>query len=200
MSVGVVALIVINLVITVASPGISWQCHVGGLVTGALVALAYVYASRQHRNLVQAGVTGAFVALFAVLIWWRTTELFAQFGRRSVSVECAAADRVSRPHLRAAIQRFRWAFPVGVGLVGAGHQDLGQGPLRRRRTAGQCSSLAGCAGSRLTPAGKPAGPRSAAGQLLTRSAQLRVAATCFEIAAPRLRAARGQLPFAACSP
>ena len=77
----VVALIGINLVFTFAAPGISWQGHVGGLVTGALVALGYVYAPREHRNLVQAAVTGAFVALFAVLIWWRTTELLAEFGR-----------------------------------------------------------------------------------------------------------------------
>lgn len=77
----VVALIVLNLVFTLAVPGISWQGHVGGLVTGALVALGYVYAPRQHRNLVQAAVTGALVVLFAVLIWWRTTQLLAEFGR-----------------------------------------------------------------------------------------------------------------------
>jgi membrane associated rhomboid family serine protease len=77
----VVALIAINLVFTLAAPGISWQGHVGGLVTGTLVALGYVYAPREHRNLVQAGVTAAFVALFALLIWWRTTELLAAFGR-----------------------------------------------------------------------------------------------------------------------
>lgn len=77
----VVALIAINLVFTLAAPGISWQGHVGGLVTGTLVALGYVYAPREHRALVQAGVTAAFVALFALLIWWRTTELLAAFGR-----------------------------------------------------------------------------------------------------------------------
>ena len=75
----VVALIAINLVITFAIPGISWQGHVGGLVTGALVALAYVYAPRERRNLIQAGVTIAAVVLFAVLIWWRTNDLLLQF-------------------------------------------------------------------------------------------------------------------------
>jgi membrane associated rhomboid family serine protease len=77
----VVALIVINLVFTLTAPGISWQGHVGGLITGALVVLGYVYAPREHRNLVQAGLTAAFVAVFALLIWWRTTELLAEFGR-----------------------------------------------------------------------------------------------------------------------
>jgi hypothetical protein len=38
---------------------------------------------------VQAGVTGAFVALFAVLIWWRTTELSRSSASLSVLVECA---------------------------------------------------------------------------------------------------------------
>ena len=83
----VVALIVINLVFTfvvpaVSSQSISWQGHVGGLVTGALVAAAYVYAPRDRRNLIQAGVTVAVVVLFAVLIWWRTTDLLGEFGRQ----------------------------------------------------------------------------------------------------------------------
>ena len=76
----VVALIAINLVITFAIPGISWQGHIGGLVTGALIALAYVYAPRERRNLIQAGVTVAAVALFAALVWWRTSDLLAPVG------------------------------------------------------------------------------------------------------------------------
>jgi membrane associated rhomboid family serine protease len=71
----VAALIAINLVLTFTVPGISWQGHLGGLVTGALVALGYVYAPRDRRNLVQAAVTVTSVVLFTVLIWWRTTEL-----------------------------------------------------------------------------------------------------------------------------
>jgi membrane associated rhomboid family serine protease len=85
----VAALIGINLVFTfvapaVSSQSISWQGHVGGLVTGTLVATAYMYAPRERRDLIQAGVTGAFVVLFAVLIWWRTNELLAEFGRHLV--------------------------------------------------------------------------------------------------------------------
>ena len=76
----VVALIAINLVITFVIPGISWQGHVGGLITGALIAAAYAYAPRERRNLVQAGVTVAVVVLFTVLIWWRTNDLLVQFG------------------------------------------------------------------------------------------------------------------------
>jgi membrane associated rhomboid family serine protease len=76
----VVVVIVINLAFTFVSRGISWQGHVGGLVTGALVAAAYVYAPREHRNAIQAAVTVFALGLFAALIWWRTgvlaTELY----------------------------------------------------------------------------------------------------------------------------
>jgi membrane associated rhomboid family serine protease len=81
----VVGLIAINLAFTFVIPlisaqNISWQGHIGGLVTGAGVAAAYVYAPRRRRNLFQLGVTVAVVALFGLLIWWRTNELLAQFG------------------------------------------------------------------------------------------------------------------------
>ena len=68
-------MIVINLVITFTVPSISWQGHLGGLVTGGLIAFAYAYAPREHRNLVQAGATVGIVALFIALVWWRTSDL-----------------------------------------------------------------------------------------------------------------------------
>ncbi len=76
----VVTLIVINLVLTFSVPGISWQGHLGGLLTGGVVAGAYVYAPRAHRNLVQGGVTVGVLALFAILVAWRTSQLVARFG------------------------------------------------------------------------------------------------------------------------
>lgn len=76
----VAVVIVINLVFSFSIPNISWQGHVGGLLTGALVALAYVYAPRGHRDLVQTGVTLALLMLFAGLAWWRTTELLNYLG------------------------------------------------------------------------------------------------------------------------
>ncbi|BDB39860.1 rhomboid family intramembrane serine protease [Mycobacterium kiyosense] len=79
----VVAVIVINLAFTfvvplISSQQISWQGHLGGLVTGGLIAAAYVYAPRHRRDLIQASVTVFALAVFAVLIWWRTGELFTQ--------------------------------------------------------------------------------------------------------------------------
>ncbi len=80
----VVAVIVINLVFTFVIPAISsqlisWQAHAGGLVTGGLVAAAYVYPPRERRDLIQAAVTIIVLAVFAVLIWWRTAHLLAEF-------------------------------------------------------------------------------------------------------------------------
>ena len=77
---GVVMLIVINLAITFTIPGVSWQGHLGGLVTGGFIAAAYMYAPRAQRNLVQAGATIVVVALCAGLIVWRTAVLADQFG------------------------------------------------------------------------------------------------------------------------
>jgi membrane associated rhomboid family serine protease len=79
----VVAVIVVNLVFTFVAPAvssqrISWQGHVGGLVTGALVAAAYVYAPRERRNLIQSTVTGVALGVFAALIYWRTGVLAAE--------------------------------------------------------------------------------------------------------------------------
>ncbi|KUH85859.1 MULTISPECIES: rhomboid family intramembrane serine protease [unclassified Mycobacterium] len=81
----VVALIAINLAFTfviplVSSQNISWQGHIGGLVTGAVIATAYAYAPRGSRNLVQAGATAATLVVFALLVWWRTAVLLAPFG------------------------------------------------------------------------------------------------------------------------
>lgn len=47
---GLVALIGLNLVISFTLPNISWQAHIGGLVTGALVALALLPTLRARRR------------------------------------------------------------------------------------------------------------------------------------------------------
>jgi membrane associated rhomboid family serine protease len=83
----VFGLIAINLVITfvlplISSQNISWQGHIGGLVTGSVIAAAYAYAPHIRRTLFQLGATVAVMVLFAVLIWWRTNDLLALFGLR----------------------------------------------------------------------------------------------------------------------
>jgi membrane associated rhomboid family serine protease len=47
---GLAVLIGLNLVISFAVPNISWQAHIGGLVTGALVALALRPTLRPKRR------------------------------------------------------------------------------------------------------------------------------------------------------
>lgn len=81
----VMVIIGLNLVFTFVYPlfssqNISWQGHIGGLLTGAAVAAAFAYAPRQNRNLVQAGATVAVLVLLVAGIWWRTADLRALFG------------------------------------------------------------------------------------------------------------------------
>ena len=81
----VVGLIAINLAFTFVIPlmggqNISWQGHIGGLVTGAVVAAAYAYAPRERRTLFQVSLSVAILVVFVLLIWWRTTQLLAMFG------------------------------------------------------------------------------------------------------------------------
>lgn len=70
-----VGLVVVNLVLTFSIPGISWQGHIGGLITGALVGAAYVYPPRASRTAVQAAVTIGLLVVFAALIMMRTAQL-----------------------------------------------------------------------------------------------------------------------------
>jgi membrane associated rhomboid family serine protease len=81
----VLAIIGLNLAFTFLIPlftsqNISWQGHIGGLVTGAVVAAAFVYAPRKQRNLVQAGAAAGLLVLFVVLVVWRTAELRTMLG------------------------------------------------------------------------------------------------------------------------
>ncbi|TPG35213.1 rhomboid family intramembrane serine protease [Mycolicibacterium hodleri] len=76
----IAGLIVINLVITFVVPSISWQGHVGGLLTGAAMGGVYAYAPRANRMLIQTGFSLALLAVFVALVWWRTTSLLAGAG------------------------------------------------------------------------------------------------------------------------
>jgi membrane associated rhomboid family serine protease len=67
--------IVLNLVLTFTVGGISWEGHVGGLVGGAVLGAAMVYAPRERRAVVQWTVTGLVLATSVVLIAVRTLAL-----------------------------------------------------------------------------------------------------------------------------
>ncbi|MEW2132732.1 rhomboid family intramembrane serine protease [Streptomyces sp. NPDC005435] len=48
----------------------SWEAHLGGLLTGGLVTLAYAYAPRdKRRTLIQTGACAALVVALLVLAW-----------------------------------------------------------------------------------------------------------------------------------
>ncbi|MFD6447538.1 rhomboid family intramembrane serine protease [Promicromonospora sp. NPDC060204] len=67
----VLVLIAINGVIGFFVPNISWQAHLGGLVTGALVATAYAYAPKERRALVAWVVPVVGIAVLTALAVWR---------------------------------------------------------------------------------------------------------------------------------
>jgi len=76
----VLILLAINIVIGFVAPNIDWRAHLGGLVTGALVAAIMVLPKRDHRKLVQIlGMTSLGVALFLVAAW-RTSDLVEVYG------------------------------------------------------------------------------------------------------------------------
>ena len=73
---GIVVLIAINLALSFFLHNIiAWQDHIGGLLTGALLTAAYVYAPRKHRAVIQVAATVAVVALIAIAIVARNGQL-----------------------------------------------------------------------------------------------------------------------------
>lgn len=72
---GIITLIVANLVFSFLWPGIAWQDHIGGLVTGAVLTAAYGYAPRKYQVPVQIAATVAVAALLAVAVIIRTGQL-----------------------------------------------------------------------------------------------------------------------------
>ncbi|MFC8594514.1 rhomboid family intramembrane serine protease [Streptomyces atroolivaceus] len=72
----VIALLVVNLIFTFNPWGaIAWQAHVGGLVAGALIAIAMVHAPRERRNAVQYGACALVLVVVVVAVLVRTAAL-----------------------------------------------------------------------------------------------------------------------------
>lgn len=73
---GIIALIVINIVIGFI-PGwnINWRAHIGGLIAGAVVTAAMVYAPQRQRLAWSIGASVAVVALCIAAVVVRTNQL-----------------------------------------------------------------------------------------------------------------------------
>lgn len=72
-SIGLV--IVVNLVLTFLISGISWQGHIGGLLTGGALAAAWAYPPRSWRTAAQTLSSIAMVALVVAVVIYRTGQL-----------------------------------------------------------------------------------------------------------------------------
>jgi len=84
----VLGLIAINVVIGFVGGGIDWRAHLGGLVTGALVAAIFAHAPKTQRVLWQVVGVVVVVASLGVLITMRDaalTSTLAQLGIDSTS-------------------------------------------------------------------------------------------------------------------
>ncbi|MDX2677185.1 rhomboid family intramembrane serine protease [Streptomyces sp. NY05-11A] len=71
----IIALLVINLVITFGWSGISWQAHIGGLVAGVVIGIAMVHAPRERRALVQYGTCAVMLVAVVIVTLLRTAQL-----------------------------------------------------------------------------------------------------------------------------
>jgi membrane associated rhomboid family serine protease len=73
---GIVALIAINLALSFWLHNIiAWQDHIGGLLTGAVLTAAYVYAPAKNRSAVQALATIAVLAVMVIAVLVRNGQL-----------------------------------------------------------------------------------------------------------------------------
>ena len=81
----VVGLIALNVVIGFVAGGIDWRAHLGGLVTGALVAAVFAYAPARVR--VPAQVMGVVLVLvvLGVLVLVRDTSLTAELAAQGIT-------------------------------------------------------------------------------------------------------------------
>ena len=72
----IIVLLVVNLVITFSVPNIDWRAHLGGLVTGGVIATVFAYAPRGPRQAAtHVGVCLALGLAFAVAVALRTAAL-----------------------------------------------------------------------------------------------------------------------------
>ncbi|MEV6928389.1 rhomboid family intramembrane serine protease [Dactylosporangium sp. NPDC051485] len=65
---GILPVLVLNLIFSFSISGVSWQGHIGGLITGGIVAFGFAYAPRERRNAIQIATVVATLVLFGIAI------------------------------------------------------------------------------------------------------------------------------------
>ena len=73
----IVTVVVLNLVLGFIVPNIAWQDHLGGILAGGLLTVAYAYAPRANRALIQVGATVVLVVLLILAVMLRDHQLAA---------------------------------------------------------------------------------------------------------------------------
>ncbi len=72
----IVVLLVINLIITFSVPNIDWRAHLGGLVVGGVLAIAFAYVPRGPRQrLLHIGACVAVAVVLLIAVVARTAAL-----------------------------------------------------------------------------------------------------------------------------
>jgi membrane associated rhomboid family serine protease len=77
---GVVVLLLVNVVLGFAFPGIDWRAHLGGLVVGAVLTAAFVYSPPRYRAAIGWGTAAGILLVLAWVVSWRTEQLLALVG------------------------------------------------------------------------------------------------------------------------
>ncbi|MFQ4148138.1 rhomboid family intramembrane serine protease [Arthrobacter sp. LAPM80] len=69
----ILVLLAINAALGFIIPNIAWQAHLGGLIAGALCAVAIAYAPAKNRNLIQWGGIAAVVVILVALTVYKVS-------------------------------------------------------------------------------------------------------------------------------
>src|SRR5699024_776960 len=70
-----IAIIVLNVLLSVSLPGISLLGHLGGLLIGVLIMIAMVYAPERRRSAFQAGAVALLVLALVIVVVFRNAQI-----------------------------------------------------------------------------------------------------------------------------